>query len=214
MSPTSSNRTSFTCDDGGDKRFSLTWSLWWTNYMIRAKHSISDDVIMLTLTILGIISVVDWICQKWLQCVLSQVWIIFPLSFGMKWSLVTSLNKRLCQKLGCGHSNIRIAKTIQRLLGLPGTLPLLNPAMIPWRKQAATWKGPVRTQREALILLGRVWADFTWLRPRLQLACLMPSKAEIITFLLAQSRRNIPGKINAINLSNWVWIFLCRNKLK
>lgn len=48
--------------------------------MMLAKHSISDDVIMLTLTILEIISVVDWICQKWLQCVLSQVWIIFPLS--------------------------------------------------------------------------------------------------------------------------------------
>lgn len=48
--------------------------------MMLAKHSISDDVIMLTLTILEIISVVDWICQKWQQCVLSQIWIIFPLS--------------------------------------------------------------------------------------------------------------------------------------
>ena len=126
--------------------------------------------------------------------------LFFPSPFGMKWSLVTSLNKRLCQKLGCGHSDVRIEKTTQCLLGPPGTLPLLNPAMILWRKQAATWKDPVRTQWETLILLWCVWAAFTWLHPRLQLACLMPSKAEISMFLLAQSRRNIPGKINVINL--------------
>lgn len=181
MSPTSSNCTSFICNDGGDKRFSLTSSLWWTNYMMWAKHSISDDVIMLTLTILGIIRVVDWICQKRLQCVLSQIWVISPSPFGMKWSLVTSLNKRLYQKLGCGHSDVKIEKTIQCLLSSPGTPPLLNPATILWRKQAATWKGPVRTQWETLILLGCVWAAFTWLRPRLQLACLMPSKSMLIS---------------------------------
>lgn len=214
MSPTSSNCTSFICDDGGDKRFSLIWSLWWTNYMMRAKHSISDDVIMLKLTISGIISVWTESARKGYSVSSPKFGLFFPSPFGMKWSLVTSLNKRLCQKLGCGHSDVRIEKTTQCLLGPPGTLPLLNPATILWRKQAATWKDPVRTQWETLILLRCVWAAFIWLHPRLQLACLMPSKAEISMFLLAQSTRNIPGKINVINLNNWVWIFSQRNRLK